>query len=181
MKALDSYFTRQIIERLELKDSVLKFAIQLIGLMNEQNQVNVAQIHQVLFPLSSTNSANAQLNRLLSEIKRSAEEKNISLKVEITKDKKAGPKNRLVWFEGASEAPEAYTGELNAIEPIELIEDQRGLPTGEHPVVVLLTFNGHETSAVIRHFHPRRIPKTQTVKGITYNMLGVNGGMNIVH
>lgn len=64
--------------------------------------------------------------------------------------------------------------------PVQLVRDQRGVPAGDLPVVVLLTFNEHETAAVIRRFHPGGRPNTETHGHITYNLLGTLRGMRIV-
>lgn len=44
----------------------------------------------------------------------------------------------------------------------------------------MMTFNEHETAAVVNHFHPHRMPKTKSIAGITYRLLGTHGGMSIV-
>ena len=43
-----------------------------------------------------------------------------------------------------------------------------------------MTFNPHETAAVLHRFHPDGQPRTETRGGITYNLLGIHGGMRIV-
>ena len=181
MQPLAPYFVRQIIEGLALKDSVLDLA-KLIGLLDSDHRAKVAAIHEKLFPMSLPNSANAQLNRLIAELEKQADAKGAALKVVITKSKKGGPHQRWVWFEGAPEAPALpYAPELEAIDASELITDQRGLPEEETPTVVLMTFNEHETSEVLCHFHPRGIPRSKTIDGIPYNLLGTHGGMRVVH
>lgn len=62
--------------------------------------------------------------------------------------------------------------ELNAIPEKQLIQNQRAISLD--PIVVLLTFNKHETQAVREHFCPK--PRTVIRDSITYNDLGLHGG-----
>ncbi len=182
MSALSRYFARQSLQGLKLSDSLRRHSESLLELAEADHRINVARIHEALFPLSTPGSANTQLKRLLDQINTAAKAQGVSLRAEITADKKGGAKGRWVWFEGALAAPApAYAAELAAIPAGQLVTDQRGLPEGEAPVVVLLTFNPHETAAVLRRFHPQGQPRTDTHDGITYNLLGRLGGMDIVH
>ncbi|MFA7241737.1 MAG: pentapeptide repeat-containing protein, partial [Sulfuricellaceae bacterium] len=182
MSALAPYFVRKILERLPLTESYREHADKLLALCDADSRINVQKIHQHLFPLSTPASANSALNRLLTLINDSAEKQGVPLQAKVTQNKKAGAAQRWVWFEGLIEAPSpAYTGELNAIPADRLITDQRGLPADDAPVVVLLTFNEHETAAVIQRFCGEKPPKTETRDGITYNLLGEHGDMSIVH
>ncbi len=181
MAALSPYFARKSLERLTLKDAIRQHANRLLDLAGPDHRTQVSRIHEALFPLSTPASANTALNRLLRTINEVAKAQGLALRAEITADKKAGAANRWVWFEGPLPAPTlAYTGELNAIPPEQLVTNQRGLPAGDLPVVVLITFNPHETTAVITRFHGPREPPTDTRNGITYNLLGVHGGMSVV-
>lgn len=181
MPALAPYFVKKSLERLALSDAYREHALKLLELCEADQRINVQKIHAQLFPLSAPASANASLNRLLKIINDSAAKHGVPLKALITENKKAGAAQRWVWFEGPIDAPAGtYTGELNAIPAARLITDQRGIPANEPPTVILLTFNEHESAAVIRHFSGDAPPKTETRDGITYNLLGMHGDMRIV-
>jgi hypothetical protein len=181
MQPLNPYFAEQALKRVRLKASLQRRVPELLGLMQPDGRIQVARIHEAIYPDSTKNSANAALNRLLREINAAASEQQVALRIEITKDKKAGSAERWVWLEGPPPGPAlARLDELDAIPPNQLVTDQRGLPAGDLPVVVLLTFNAHETAAVIRRFCPRGTPETETREQITYNLLGTLRGMRIV-
>lgn len=183
MTQLTPYFVRNSVERLypHLTDGFKRLLRSLVELLDPQGRARVADIHQALFPACAAASANSQLNRLLLTTNKAAQEQNIVLEIRITADKKAGVQNRWVWFEGGVEAPPgAHTDALNAVPENQLLSDQRGTLL-EPPVVVLLSFNAHETAAILKQFSPGRTPRTEVREGMTYNMLGVHGGMLIVH
>jgi hypothetical protein len=170
MQPLVPYFAEQALKRVRLKDSLKRRIPELLGLMGADGRINVAAVHDAIYPDSTTASANAALNRLLREINQAASKQGFTLRVEITRDKKSGAKQRWIWFEGPPPTPPlARTDELDAIPPGRLVTDTRGIPAGDLPVVVLLTFNEHETQAVIRRFHPSGRPDTKTRNDITYN------------
>ena len=181
MPILPPYFARKSLERLILPEPVREHANRFLDLAEPDHRVQVAKIHETVFPVLSAASANTGLKRVLKAINDAAAAQQLSLRAEITADKKGGPAKRWVWFEGPAPGPGLpYTGELNAIPRDQVIVDQRGLPDEDLPIVVLMTFNLHETSAVVRRFHPQGQPLTETPNGMTYNLLGVLGGMRIV-
>ena len=51
----------------------------------------------------------------------------------------------------------------------------------EPAAVVLITVNAHETRALLEAFAGKSTPPTDTRGGITYNLLGVHGGLRVVH
>ncbi|KJV05996.1 hypothetical protein [Methylocucumis oryzae] len=182
MPALDRYFAKTAFERLSthLTETVRKNAFPLLDLLNEEGRANVANIHKALFPLAKTASANAMLNRLISDFNEQAEAKNNPLRLNITATKNAGANKRWVWFEGPAAAPSHQpTPDLNAIPQNRLI-GQLGMPYNP-PVIVLLTFNEYEHHAVLEAFLGNQTAKTEPREGITYNLLGEHGGMKIIH
>ena len=184
MIQLKPYFVRNSLERLNphLTAGYRRLLHELVAGLDDEGRARVADVHQALFPAAkAVGSANAQLNRLQSEVNAAAEKQRIPLAIRITADKKPGAQGRWLWFEGSVEAPApAHTGELNAVPPGQLLSDQRGMPL-DPPVVVLLTFNAHETAAILKHFSPGASPRSETREGITYNLLGEHGGMRVVH
>ncbi|NCC22586.1 MAG: hypothetical protein EOM26_09000 [Alphaproteobacteria bacterium] len=182
MSALAIYFARKALERLDLSDTYRQHAQRLLQLAESDDRIQVARVQAELFPLNTPASANTALQRLLKAINEAAQGAGSPLRAAITSGKKLGPTQRWVWFEGPiSDPAPPETGELNAIPPGQLVPDQRGMPAEGCPVVVLLTFNQHETTAVLGRFHPQGNPPVQTRNGMTYNLLGTLHGMRVVH
>ena len=181
--ALNPYFVRPKLDVLAPTVARRRSLEALLALMTPPAyRANVAVIHESMFELLKPASANAALNRLLNEVNVAAKENGVPITAHITRDKQGGAKQRWVWFEGPIGAPpRPAASELDAIGEVRLVADQRGLPAGDLPVVVLLTFNEHETAAVLHQFHPQDAPLVETRSGITYNLLGVHGQMRIVH
>jgi WD40 repeat protein/nucleoside phosphorylase len=183
MASLPTYFVRKSFEQVKprLSPGFQRLASDLVDLLDAEGKARVVEVHQALFSANSTHSANAALSRLIHTINRAAETGGIPLRIVITTDKKAGAQRRWVWFEGSVNADVSpMTSELNAIPADHLVNDQRGIPL-DTPVLVLLTFNEHETRAVLRHFHPVGTPATRTCNGFAYSDLGIHGGMRVVH
>ena len=184
MASLTAYFVSKSLERLnqDLTPGFQKLAKELVELLDREGRARVADIHQRLFSANTPQSANAALSRLVNTINRAAEGRKVPLRAMVTADKKAGASKRWVWFEGsASAGVSPLMSELNAIPRDRLVENQRGMPLDAAPVVVLITANEHESRAVLSHFHPAGPPPVRTIDGMTYNELGLHGGMRVVH
>ncbi|MDR2106396.1 MAG: pentapeptide repeat-containing protein [Coriobacteriales bacterium] len=180
---LDVYSCKKALERIGLTSRTYEVACKVAELMGDDNRVNVELIHREIYgvpDLNTTQSANAQLNRLLKTINEAARRSKVSFEACITPNKKAGAKNRWVWFEGPLlAAPETLAEDLDGIEPGLLVE-QRAIPWRERPVVVLMTFNEHETAAVLERFCPGLQPKCETQSGVVYYRLGVHNGAEVI-
>ncbi len=181
MNILSPYFVRNLLKRLDLPPKDRKRAEELLELAEEDHRINVKKIHDNLFHLVDTGSANKALTRLLDRINEASERKGIALRAEISTTKKGGAAKRWVWFEGPLEAPRINDEVLRSIPEDQLIEGQRGRVTELQPVVVLLTCNEYETEAVIRQFHPDGTPDKLKKEEIFYNDLGTFGSLKIVH
>jgi WD40 repeat protein/nucleoside phosphorylase len=183
MKHLSPYFAQKTLETLSLPEPIKRNIPILLGLTGDDYKINVSRILETLFPVSTTSSANSSLNRLLSTINKAAKSQGIAFEVKITPDKKAGAANRWVWFEGPPPPPNpAHTSELKSIPSDQLITDQQGFfLTSDLPIIVLITFNEHETAAVLKQFHPQGEPVKHPITGAACNRLGVHGGMEIIH
>jgi WD40 repeat protein/nucleoside phosphorylase len=184
MASLTAYFVSKSLERLtpDLTPGFQKLAKELVELLDREGRARVADIHQRLFSANTPQSANAALSRLINTINRAAVSRKVPLRAMVTADKKGGASKRWVWFEGsASAGVSPVMSELNAIPRDRLVENQRGMPLDTAPVVVLITANGQESRAVLEHFHPAGPPPVRTVDGMTYNELGLHGGMRVVH
>jgi WD40 repeat protein/nucleoside phosphorylase len=183
MKHLSPYFAQKTLETLSLPEPIKRNIPILLGLSGDDYKINVSRILETLFPVSTTSSANSSLNRLLSTINKAAQSQGIAFEAKITPDKKAGAANRWVWFEGPPPPPNpAHTSELKSIPFDQLITDQQGFfLTSDLPIIVLITFNEHETAAVLKQFHPQGEPVKHPITGAACNRLGVHGGMEIIH
>lgn len=181
MARLTPYFARNSFQRFKprLSEGFQRLTTELIDLLNADGRARVSEVHARLFPASSTASANAALSRVINTVNQAAKTANVPLEMKITAIKKSGAQNRWVWFEGEpGQAGTPETRELNAIPEKQLVQNQRAMPLGA--TVVLITFNKYETQAVLEHFCPNESPRIVTRDGITYNDLGLHGGMRVV-
>jgi nucleoside phosphorylase/uncharacterized protein YjbI with pentapeptide repeats len=180
---LDVYLSKKALERIGLTPRTYEVACRVAELMGDDNRVNVELIHRKIYgvpDLNTTQSANAQLNRLLKTINESARRSKVSFEACITANRKAGAKKRWVWFEGPpTAAPETPKAAISGIKP-DLMLNSRGLSTEGSPVVVLMTFNGHETAAVLQQFCPDSQPRCETRNGDVYFRLGVHNGAEVI-
>ncbi len=182
--SLTPYLVRLALDRLSghLGEGIRKTAGELCAQLDESGRAQVARLLDTLFPLAtSTASANASLNRLLREINAAAREHLVGIEARITQAKNVGASQRWVWFEGPAEAPPQNTPELTAISPERLVLNQQGMVLNGDADMVLITFNEHETAAVLKAFCPDGTPATETRNSITYHLLGEHGGMRVVH
>jgi WD40 repeat protein/nucleoside phosphorylase len=180
---LTRYFSEKGLERLlpHLNAGFQNLTRLLINNLAEDGRAVVADLLTNLFPASTTASANSSLNRLLTTLNKTAKEHGIPLSVKTTADKKAGAAGRWVWCEGEAGLPAPpHTGDLNTIPPAVRQTGQRGVVLGAP--VVLLTFNAHETRAVLDRFatHEPR-PPVDATGDFPVNHLGIHGGMEVRH
>jgi len=180
---LPKYWIEKNIELLDLKPALKKRIETLIEIpQTKDSKFNVAQILDELYPESDLKSANTMLGRLIKQINSAAEEKGLSFRVHITPSKKAGAKNRWLWFEGELPAPDpAYMPELDRVGEERAIKDQKGVLPMREPTVILLTVNANETEAVKKIFIPGEKIKIINKNGKLYNLLGKVGPLQIVH
>ncbi len=151
---------------------------QILELLGENDTVTVGAVNEALFPYSTKASANAQLNRLISDINKAAGKSSSSLRMIVSTDKKRG-QDRSIWFEGDVEGPTSTdTPELNGTQ--NLIHDTRGL-VADDPVVVLMTFNKHERDALHRRLSDIGPQYPQDMDEINYVRLGNLNSHTIVH
>lgn len=180
---LTRYFAAMGLKRLlpHLTAGYARLAVGLIEHLAEDGRARVADLLPDLFPASTPASANASLNRLLATLNKTAEERGVPLAVRITTDKKAGAARRWVWCEGEASLPALpHTGDLNAVPPALRQTQQRGVILGAP--VVLITFNRHETNAVLARFaDPYGPPTTDASGAYPVNHLGIHGGMEVLH
>ncbi|XSS51603.1 pentapeptide repeat-containing protein [Propionibacteriaceae bacterium Y1923] len=155
---------------------------EILRLLEDNGRTSVEAIHNHLFPLIETDSANRALARLRKAFNEAAKDQSVAVVMRVSANKRGGAAARSVWFAGPVAAPEsALAPELDAARRRSLVESQRGMVATDLPVVVLITYNEHETRAVHRQFCGVARPATMVRSGITYHLLGELGGMQIVH
>ena len=179
-QVLTAYAVRRATARLDLRDAARRHLDQLVELLSEEGVVSVGTIHERLFGLNGTASANRALARLVEEVNASALAKGRSLRMCLSPLKRGGASARSVWFEGPeTSAPIAVTDELDALTTAQIV-DQFAVDTTA-PTAVILTFNKHETRAVRDLFKVAGPQRGERREGIEYVDLGTCGGFRVVH
>jgi nucleoside phosphorylase/uncharacterized protein YjbI with pentapeptide repeats len=178
---LSTYFARQSVKRLKLEGALGAHVDGIVALLDQEiGQAKVSDVHKALFPFSAAASANKSLNSVQRQLNELAEKRGNPLRMRITTAKSGGASRRFVWFEGpASAPPPARTDELDSI-PANRLVDTRGTDPGA-PVVVLITYNEHETNAVMARFSPGEAPPTEARGGRSFSHLGNFNGWRLVH
>lgn len=178
---LSAYFAKQSVKRLKLEGALAAHIDRVLALLDQEiGQVKVADVHAALFPFSSAASANKSLNSMQRQLNEFAEARGNPLRMQVTTAKSGGAGKRFVWFEGpASAPPPTRTAELDSI-PRGLLVDSRGTDPGA-PVVVLISYNEHETAAVMARFSPTASPPTEAREGRSFSVLGNFNGWRLVH
>lgn len=117
------------------------------------------------------------LSRFFVGIDEAAAKQSMVFSVKTTADKKAGDK-RVAWFEGIAESPvHPHTSDLNGVPVERRIDDYRGQVLGKP--VLLVTFNEHETRALLAGFGAAPAPDFDGPHA--YTQLGVHGGQEVIH
>jgi WD40 repeat protein/nucleoside phosphorylase/DNA polymerase III delta prime subunit len=178
---LSTYFATQSVKRLKLEGALGAHVERIVALLDQETgQAKVSDVHEALFPFSSAASANKSLNSVQRQLNELAEKRGNPLRMRMTTAKSGGASRRFVWFEGpASAPPPTRTEELDSI-PRNLLVDNRGTDPGA-PVVVLITYNEHESDAVTARFSPGGPPPTEARQGRSFSLLGNFHGWRLVH
>lgn len=181
---LSPYFARQAVGRLNLEGALANHVEQLLGLLDAtSHRARVSDIHDALFPYNTRASANASLNRLLHELNDAAEKADSPLRMVTTSTKSVGADKRFVWFEGSATAPpQPRTTELDSIPADRLVQSRA---TASQPTIVLITYNEHETAAVLAWARGADLigerPPTESRNGRSFSKLGIHNGWLVIH
>ncbi|WP_409526199.1 NACHT domain-containing protein [Nitrincola sp. MINF-07-Sa-05] len=181
METLSPALARNAVDRIRatLSPALAKHVDELLGLLQPDGTVKVKTIHENLFALSTTASANASLNRLMAGLNDKLSDAGSSARLQITADKKVGLQ-RDVWFEAEQTAlPRPYTRELDAIDQELLTTDQQATFV-DNADFVLLTFNEHELQQALQVFGCEAGKHGLQKEGRLYYRLGVVGGHKVV-
>lgn len=178
MNPLPGDQVEELLAKVQLSPRLMKFVQAVLAALQVDHTAGVADLHKVLFPNVALNSANTQLSRLVSTFNEDAEEQRSTLRLNTTANKKAGAAARRVWFTGTYQPPSPLrTPEYDRIPEGQLI-DLRG--SHLRPVALLVTFNDHETRAILNVFdHPLdQLPRGKLVP-VTF--LGEHGQWDVYH
>ena len=154
-RVLSAYAINRVLERMGtwLPDQNRNLAKKIIDLYaTGEDRANVAKIHENLFGHLSTSSANQALTRFINTFNKVAAETNEKAECFITQNKKGGPTNRWIWFEGMqAEFREPIIGDLNSVRSL---QPQAALDiSGKLATIVLFNYNNfNERDAVLDVF-----------------------------
>ncbi|MCF6437232.1 pentapeptide repeat-containing protein [Pseudoalteromonas sp. MMG022] len=181
MPILKPTLARNAVDKIRgaLKPAFAKKIDELLDILSPEGTVQVADIHEHLFVFNTSASANASLNRLISQLNEKFEEQGSSVSLEITADKKLAGK-REVWFEAQqTELPKPYTKELDSIAEAVLTTDQQATFVDKADIV-LLTFNEHELQQCLLEFGCNGAEQGLVKKDRLYYRLGLVSGHKVV-
>ena len=179
MQVLQDFVARQYLAQLPLSKTQKKLADDIVGLLDSEGRVSIANLKKTLFPYDELGTVNTRLRRLRKEIERLSGETQVSFALRVTDAKKVGPEARFLWFEGVNNwSPAVSTPELDAI-PTSGEYVSKANESGSTPIALLLTFNEHEAHQLWAEFGGVRneLPR----EGVTYYELDGVGGFRVIH
>ena len=179
MQVLQDFVARQYLTQLPLSETQKKLADAVVGLLDSEGRVSIANLKKELFPYDELDAVNTRLRRLRKEIERLSGETQVSFALRVTDAKKVGPEARFLWFEGVNNwSPAVSTPELDAI-PTSGEYVSKANESGSTPIALLLTFNEHEAHQLWAEFGGVRneLPR----EGVTYYELDGVGGFRVIH
>ncbi|MDR1462335.1 MAG: hypothetical protein LBI68_04255, partial [Azoarcus sp.] len=168
MQELNAYFARKALDKLELANAYQPKINEITRLMEdaEPARVRVSKVLEQLYPEASSQYANDMIQNLVQHINGKAKDKELKFEMKISSDKET---DRRVWFEGMGPKPDAA--------PTAQLCDVRG----NEPVIVLITFNVHESAAVRKMFCQEGRPVTRLIEHPPCDSLTILNGRLIVH
>ena len=179
MQLLQDFVARQYLAQLSLSKTQKKLADDIVGLLDSEGRVSIANLKKTLFPYDELDAVNLRLRRLREEIAKLAKEAQVPFALKVTTAKKVGPEARFLWFEGVNNwSPAVSTPELDAI-PESGEYESKAIESSIAPTALLLTFNDHETRKLWAEFGTTRQEVSRG--GETYYELGEVGGFRVIH
>ena len=177
---LTPYFAKRSAAGVRMSDSLEGHVGRVLEMLDsDDGRARVSEVLQQLFPFAELDSQNSSLGRVIRSFNDAAKKQALPVRMRVTSNKKAGATRRFVWFEGPPPAPQlARLTELDRVGAGELLSSSatEGLPT-----VVLITYNEHETAAVLNQFGASNRPVTEARGSQSYTHLGEFAGRRIVH
>ncbi len=156
---------------------------KLVVLLDDDGKATVQHVYSELFPLASPASASAQLSKLKGAIEGAANAAGRVLRVQTRGARSAGLAHRTLQFFGPAAELRADVEGLRAIPKERLISGQAGTLLVAEQLVVLLTFNEHEFTAVRRAFwsSAQEPPLRRQGKEANSDDLGPHSGCTVLH
>ncbi|MCC2956434.1 NACHT domain-containing protein [Massilia sp. IC2-477] len=166
----------------KIPQKVLALINELTAKMDEDGSVLVQVVHETLFPLADTTSANAQLEKLLNTIETAAQQNSLNIKAAFRGGRNKNIANQRLYFVGVQPDLKADVEGLRAIEPSRLIPGQVGQVVVGARNVVLVTFNDYEYAAIRKTFWQNEgEPVVRRDEGVAVDDLGLHGGLTVLH
>ena len=179
MQILQDFVARQYLAQLPLSKTQKKLADDIVGLLDSEGRVSIANLKKELFPYDELDAVNLRLRRLREEIAKLAKEAQVPFALKVTTAKKVGPDARFLWFEGVNNwSPAVSTPELDAI-PTSEEYASKAIESSIAPTALLLTFNDHEARKLWAEFGATRQKVSRG--GATYYELGEVGDFRVIH
>ena len=179
MQVLQDFVARQYLAQLSLSKTQKKLADDIVGLLDSEGRVSIANLKKTLFPYDELDAVNLRLRRLREEIAKLVKETQVPFALKVTTAKKVGPEARFLWFEGVNNwSPAVSTPELDAI-PESGEYESKAIESSIAPTALLLTFNDHETRKLWAEFGTTRQKVSR--EGETYYELGEVGDFRVIH
>ena len=179
MQVLQDFVARQYLAQLSLSETQKKLADAIVGLLDSEGRVSIANLKKELFPYDELDAVNLRLRRLREEIAKLAKEVQVPFALKVTTAKKVGPEARFLWFEGVNSwSPAVSTPELDAI-PESGEYESKAIESSIAPTALLLTFNEHEAHKLWAEFGATRQEVSRG--GVTYYELGEVGDFRVIH
>ena len=179
MQILQDFVARQYLAQLPLSKTQKKLADDIVGLLDSEGRVSIANLKKELFPYDELDAVNLRLRRLREEIAKLVKEAQVPFALKVTTAKKIGPEARFLWFEGVNNwSPAVSTPELDAI-PESGEYESKAIESSIAPTALLLTFNEHEARKLWAEFGATRQEVSRG--GVTYYELGEVGDFRVIH
>ena len=184
MQRLNKYAAEQTLTKLksELSKALCRQVDVFIETLTTDGLVSVKTLHDELFPSNTPASANAALNRFITQLNTALATSKSAVRLNITADKKLGAAHRTVWLEtDVQPLPKATASELARVESENNLEmEQRGISLTSDNRVVLLTFNPNELKQTIKVFCPDSTPVQVNEGDTLYYDLGTHNNLKVI-
>ncbi|MDR2113332.1 MAG: hypothetical protein LBQ62_09575, partial [Candidatus Accumulibacter sp.] len=175
-QVLTAYFARKVLKKIGLEAAYREKIEKILNLYQpDSTQVEVSKVFLELYPeLSDDASATDQaLNLLAKQVNKRAEERGVKIALRISASTEVD--KRVVWFEGPAAKSNLAGGQSGRL------AGTSGVFTRDAAIIALVTFNAHETAAVLEAFCPDGRWQSYPADGISCNLLARRNGQTLIH
>jgi len=179
-KVLSAYLVRKALETMKnkIKPNLMKKIVKVVELFGIGNMsVTVAKILETLYPMDNAQSANKNLNRMITDFNECAQNMGVRIQCCITKEKKGGALNRFVWFEGYIATPASPI--FDDLASVKNISDAYAIKINKQCIVLFTYWNENERDAVLEEFGCKR-ERAQEESGLCRWDLGICGKYRVL-